>query len=264
MRKKIVSLLLVLAFTTSIFIANAVASPRPDELSFEEAAALDAGITVEELLAIEAEVDAVHGENFSANQREALHQIDVINAGFSRARDGSVMYPDFYAGSGLYDDGSLWLFIVESELEQAYRHDVIGSLLEDGARYVLVEYSHTELLEVHRTVSDIIFEQRVILRSDCVYSNNVSSTSIDPLMNRVIIGIVEYNYDMISGFRRHLYDSPLMAFEQMDIMDLGGGYGSYNFVMIVLVGFLIMMIGVIIIMRKYRLRTQPGQTQVQG
>jgi len=229
MKKKLICLFLVLAMATSIFATVATASQRHDNLLLLEEAAVDAGITVVELLAVEAEVDAIYGENFSANQREAILQIESINAGFSRSRDGSVIYPDFYAGSGLYNDGSLLLLIVESELENAYRHDVIGSLLENGARYVLVDYSHADLLEVLGAVNDVVYEQRAVLRSNCIYSLNVSAISIDPRMNRVVVGIVEYNYSMISGFRRHLYDSPMLVFEQMGVIELGGDHSTYNF-----------------------------------
>ena len=225
MKKKLIGLLLVMAMVTSIFATVAFANSRQVDLLLEEDAR-EAGITVEELLAIEAEVDAIYGENFSANQREAFHQIGLIDASFSRARDGSVMYPDFFGGVALnYYDASLLIFIVESELEQAYSDNVIGRLLEDGVTYVLVEYSRTELIEGHSTVRDIIDSRR-----DCVYARNVTITSTDPIMNRVVVSIEVYNYDMISGFRRYVYDSPMLAFEQSSFrFDMSDGQGGYNF-----------------------------------
>jgi len=228
MRKRIMSLGLVLVMVMGVF-TTAFASQRQDVvddrmqgLTQEEMAAIDAAttleelaemqITLEELLAIDAQVDAVHGENFSANQRVARPQLCLIEDGWMRARDGSFMYPDFYGGSGFDYDGKLIIFIVESQLEQAYNHEVIGDLLKAGERYRLVEYSFVELFAVQDAINEIAFGQR----DWCMYSYNLAFVSAWVLTNRVVVSLVEYNEDMVAGFRRYVYDSPMLIFEQGD------------------------------------------------
>lgn len=118
-------------------------------------------------------------------------------------------------------------------------------LLEEAAMDASITVE--ELRETQRIVSDIVFEQR-----DCAYSYNVSFTSIDPLINRIVIGIVEYNCEMIAGFRRHVYDSPLLTFVQSDRIDMGAGHGTCFFTIMGIIVFLIMPIGVIIIIKMRR------------
>jgi len=48
-------------------------------------------------------------------------------------------------------------------------------------------------------------------------------------MNKVVVNIVEYNDRMVDGFRRYVYDSPLIVFQQGGRIDLGGGHGNATF-----------------------------------
>jgi len=207
-------------------------------LTLEEMATIDAGITLgelaemgltlDELLARDAERDAALGlsENFSVNQRLAMRPLDMIYEGFKSARDGSMIYPDFYGGSAIDSDGMPVIFIVESRLEEAYSHNVIGALLETGLRYRFVMYSYTELRITQFEISGIIGER--FWAYQCIYSNNVSFIGADVLNNGVVVFLSEYNEQMINGFRRYVYDSSMLILRQGRI-DLGGGQGNATF-----------------------------------
>ena len=187
----------------------------------EEMAAIDAGttleelaammLTLEELLAIDAEVDAIYGENFSLNQRKAMRYHELLHSVFMQARDGSTIYPSFYGGSAIDYDGTFIVFVVESALDEAYRHDSMDMIFGSDIRHRLVEFSYAELLAVHEAIACNI---HLLSLSGCVYSMNVSSGGVSSRANRVIIGLIEYNEDMIAGFRKHVYDSPMLIFEQ--------------------------------------------------
>jgi len=244
MKKKFICLFLVLVMATSIFSTIVIASQRQDTadgcrtqgLTTEEMAAINAGttleelaemgITLEELLAMDAEIDAIHGENFSTNQRMARRQFDLIEEGFMHARDGSIIHPDFYGGLALDSDGMPIIFIVESRLEEAYNHDTIGTFLEDGLRYRHVEVSYAELREAVFEISALTAERYTAYQ--CIYSYNVSSIFTDMFNNRVVVTLVEYNEHMIEGFRRYVYDSPILILRQGDRISLGG-YGNATF-----------------------------------
>jgi len=238
MKKKITSLLLVAIFVLSTFAIAHAASPNQDSLydslTLEEMAAIDAGttleeleemgLTLEELLAMDAENDAILGENFSANRRAALHVFDILDEAFISARDGRMIYPDFFGGAAIDHDGNIVIFIVESMLNEAYSHDVIGVLLDDGVRYRVVDFSYGDLLSSTDVISATITERYTNER--CIYSYNVSLIGPSALTNRIDIHLVIYDEDMIAGFRRYIYDSPALVFRQgnrISIVNYQGG-----------------------------------------
>ena len=212
-------------FASLPIVINASTSPivddnRTQELTLEEKAAPNMGITLEELSLIDAEVDAVHGENFSANQRMAMHQFELIEEGFMRARDGSIIHPDFYGGLAVDTDGMPVIFIVESKLEEAYNHDTLSILLETGLRYRYVDVSYDELAATVSDISTITFERYTLY--GCIYSYNVSTIFTDMRNNRVVVTLIEYNDHMIEGFRRYVYDSPILVLRQGDRLYING------------------------------------------
>jgi len=247
MKKKLVCIVLVMIFvlSTAVFaFANDFGSyeygineQTEIDAVLEEMAALDAGttleelaemgITLEELLEIDAEVDAVLGESYSVNERGARHQHSLIQEGFMTARDGSVIYPEFYGGSAIDYDGKLVVFIVESELEYAHNHDTIGSLLDAGLRYRYVEYSFEELLSITDEIAST--SSRRNDEQQCIYSYNVTLVFPDIFLNRVVVYIVEYNNQMIEGFKRYISDSPAVVLQQSGRITMGGDSENTTF-----------------------------------
>ena len=242
MRKKTMSLVLTMVMVISSFsvifasqLQNEVDDRTMQGFTLEEMAAIDAGttleelsemgLTLEELLERDAEIDAILGENFSVNDRMAWRQFNAIAEGLMEgARGGDAIHPDFYGGSAFDYDGRIVIFIVASRLDEAREHDAIGVLLEEGLRYRIVDYSYTELRATQRAIDAIIGERFNASRSArCIYSHNVSSISAQVLINRVVVTLVEYNENMIAGFRRYVYDSPALIFRQGDHILLGGG-----------------------------------------
>jgi len=211
------------------------------------------GMTQEELLAIDAEVDARLGENYSVNRRFALQQIDLIEEGFMHARDGSTIRPEFYGGLAIDDDGMPIIFIVESRKEEAYGHDTVGALLDEGLRYRLVDVSYDELLETLHAISAITATRYINYR--CVYSYNMGSLFTDMMMNKVVVGLVEYNERMVDGFRRYVYDSPVIVIQQGGRSNLGGGHGGATFLIAIMIGAVILIIGMIVVIIKKHTKT---------
>ena len=244
MIKKLICALIVMLVATIILAVVASAGQNQIRLTF---------IVPTE----DAEADITRDEVFFANEREAIRQLEAIRRGHPRAADGSIIYPDFYAGSGLYRDGTIWLFIVEAKLEEALNHDIIGPILTDGAQHVLVEYSYAELRELQRIVFDIISERRTSGgRRNCRYAYNVSLGVVDIRYNRVTIGIVRYNEAMIAGFRRYVYDSPMIMFEQSGRISHGGGYGRFTFGLMALTMLSIVVIVITVIVVRRRVCTR--------
>lgn len=125
MKKKFVNSLLFIILILGIFTLAQASIPYQEPMR--------GGATLEEQIAMDAEIDAVFGENFSSNLREASNQREIMYEGFMWTRSGDIIVPDFYGGSFIDYDGRLVVLIVESTLGRAYSS--IGALLEAGVRY---------------------------------------------------------------------------------------------------------------------------------
>jgi len=139
--------------------------------------------------------------------------------------------PGFFAGAYM-SSGGMTLLIVESNLQQAHDHDVIGPLLDAGVRYRLVQFSYSQLHDTMDAISANMGEYvpREIRhrRHDwCRYSYNISWFGVTTMDNIVTVGIVEYNEAMSAGVRQHIYDSPMLVFEQSGRLCLSGGTVRY-------------------------------------
>jgi len=182
--------------------------------------------TLEGQVVIEAE--ATYGQDYFTRSQMIHRQFEFMRDGFERTENGTIIYPDFYGGSYM-NQGRMVILIVESGLEQAKRHSSIGPLLEDGVQYRLVEFSYNALRELQHVISyRSVDEVRVTLaernwRNDwCVYRNNISSIGVMVMDNRVEVRLVHYNEDMVAGFRRYVYDSPMLYLRQGGWLFLGG------------------------------------------
>ena len=161
------------------------------------------------------DISSITEEEYWLNREEASRYIHAIYLGFEPSVTGTSIYPDFFAGFTFDADGRLVLPIVESGLEQARNHVSIGRLLEAGVQYRLVEFSFAELLATQNRMWNVE-------RHGCRYMSNVTHGFPCATRNRAVIGLYRYNDAMIAGFRRYVYDSPMIAFEQGSWISLNG------------------------------------------
>ena len=156
-------------------------------------------------------------------EMEVSCQFDLLREGLGASDSWLIpadLLPDFYGGIHADYDGSPIIFIVESKLEEAYRHDVIGAFLEAGIEYRFVEFSYAELRAAQDTAWRIAGSRMELY--GCIYSFNISAGFIDPHANRAVVGIIDDSERMIAGLRRYVYDSPMVVFQQMGPFYMGG------------------------------------------
>ncbi|MCL2527876.1 MAG: hypothetical protein FWE42_05585 [Defluviitaleaceae bacterium] len=159
------------------------------------------------------------------NSRIASRQFEAMYAGFEGDRmAGTIIYPDFYGGSYVGYQGHVHVLIVESMYENARAHPSFGALLDEGVSFSFVAMPLSQLQEAQMAIGDIIWEGDLAERS--AYARNVSGLGSCMFCSTVTVFIDVYSERMISGFRQHVYDSPMITFEQMGFMCLGGGQGS--------------------------------------
>jgi len=215
----------------------------------------------------DADIIGVTEEEYRINQAEASLQIRAMYQGFVRAnlaRSISYIYPDFYAGLSLDTHGRLVIFIVEPSLEQARNHSSIGSLLEAGVQYTLVEFSYAELREAEAAMWDVVGErlvsrhERRLLRDWCRYTNyirdNMTWGYVSLEHNRSVIGLYRYDEEMIARFRKYVYEAPMIMFVQGSWLSLSGGKGTILPTVVIVVLLAAVIVVVVIIIRKHKMK----------
>ena len=204
--------------------------------------------------AMEAFVDEVYGEGFFQNHLRAEEQINAIYDDFTGSH-GRVVYPDFFGGLFINDYGRLVVYIVEGLVDSAMEHDIIGVLIADGD-YKLTQISQTQLAAVRARVDTAISNA---WRDGCVYASNVSMWGSGA--NQISVRLAVYSDEMIDGFRRYVYDSPLIEFSQADFLIIGGApqyfwerIPSWLLSVLVLggvaVGFVASVVAVVVVVRR--------------
>ena len=214
--RKVTSVFLVLVLALSTL--TVVIASRPDQM-------YDEWMTLEERRALDADIDATHGEGFAANEREAMRLLDSIHLGFGHTRTGDDTFPDYFGGMYIGEDGRAVVLIVESMYDEAMTYSNIGSLIDQGVTYRLVESSYAKLREIQAVIGAALSESIEKRRNSepwCVYAYNANLISVRQRNNQVIVRLAVYNEEMIAGFRQHVYDSPLIIFEYGAPLYIGG------------------------------------------
>ena len=221
-------LMLIVSTFTTVVLATQLHGTEQDlyAMYLEEQARLDADVADW--------LDEVHGETFTSNLNEAQIKRELLYRSFATNRSGDFMFPAFYGGTYYGADGNLVVLIVESSVECVYSHEVLGFLLESDSRseigisYRFVTYSFAELDARAKGILDIVMERRSSERdgNPCIYALNVSGTGIRTDLNKVHVHLIEYNEEMITGFRKHVYDSDILLFNHLGAIVLGGGASS--------------------------------------
>jgi len=200
MRWKVVIMVFVLAIA-SITIATA-------QVSYDQQAILEELEAHEAQVALESYLDAIYGEGFMANHRQAEEDLQALYEMFPRNRSEDVIYPIYYGGAYFDEMGHLVLLIARPYIEIARTHGV----LTQAFRYRVVDFSITDANETVNSIVSAVEERRAL---DCIYTKNISFFGIGA-DNLIGIYLEEYNEEMIAGFRAYVYDSPMIYFGQAE------------------------------------------------
>jgi len=125
---------------------------------------------------------------------------------------------------------------VASTQEYARAHEAFSHFFTEHISHGYVEFPLAHLLETKARVEAIISE-----RPGCIYAQSVEGISIWQGRSVVIgFGNPDNTMDrdaMMAGFKRYVYDSPMIEHVGVFFLPLGGGQGSPIF-LFVLIGLL--------------------------
>ena len=156
--------------------------------------------------AFRAYIYALFGEDYFENEQQAVRDIEELRRGFGRTRSGNIMYPDYFGGAYINDDGHMVMLIVEDNINAARDYVAVRS-----GRYRVVEFSYAELNEVFEVAVDRFIYR---LNSGCIYARNIEGGGLRIMDNVVAFYITYYNDEMIAWFRQYIHCSPIIELRQ--------------------------------------------------
>ena len=149
------------------------------------------------------------GEEFLANREMAYELHLQIESRFSVARDGSTIYPDYYGGRYLGNDGRLVILVTETNILESRTSVISDIMIRDDVHTRLVTFSYNDL----RTAQEYIFTA-TRLTNHPVIGDNVTTVWVDVMYNHLVVGLETFNEEQIALFRAYVFDSPMLYFVQ--------------------------------------------------
>lgn len=158
------------------------------------------------LLAISFVVSVGAAETFAdaGVQENAAAAYDELLASFSTTYSnfGEKVYPDYYGGSYVNDDGQLVIYVTDDMQRPAALSDNADVI------YVPCTYSYNELLSVMDTLNDYKFSH-----PNDIVANNFNEFGLYDSENRVIVKLDDLSDESIKEFKENVCDSDVIEFE---------------------------------------------------
>ena len=196
----------------------------------------DGSVDIDDYYDIDAAIDAIMGEGFSENQREALQTAERMTAAWEYDEYGSLIWPDYLGGAYIDDDGGFVILIVESMRDYAIDIAIPGIVTTPNTRRRYVEHSYNYLWSL---TTHIRAERNIGREMGCVYALNISRVDFDVRSNNISIGLAVFNDEMIAGLESSIFansselafamNSSLIALEQRDFAVTLGAQQSSPF-----------------------------------
>ena len=223
--KKFLSFLLalVLVFSLgSVAVASEQEYSEYAELTYEDI------FFPEDLLEDEVFVAALNeqlvekfGAAFMENQEQALALREELLGSFPMNRAGDVIYPDYFGGFFIDDNGNLVTMIVEEHSDYA-GFAMVGAR---GMSVVPAQFSYSELNAVIAHLDGLS-----ITRPDVIFSLS-DGWGLNTIGNTVEVHLIYYSPAQEELFRTRVFDSPVISFlpamninsepleEQLDVLN---------------------------------------------
>ncbi|MCL1924332.1 MAG: S1 family peptidase [Defluviitaleaceae bacterium] len=184
-------------------------------------------------------LNSYFGYEFVQNHSEALQIAEKLYGLFPRTRMGQVIYPDYFGGRYINENGELVILKVQSVLDRAKttisRFNTAISQFNSDANIRKVEFSFNELVEVidyldnlsinERSTAKIMIDGYEVLIERYVqprtnYISNIAGWGLDIAKNRIVVDLIDYSQEAITDFKNNVLDSPVFEFRQGEVISL--------------------------------------------
>ena len=144
------------------------------------------------------------GYDFFINHSKAIHQVNELYNQLPTNRLGEIIYPQYFGGMYINDEGNLVMLLVDSPDELG-----IVSRLVDEAISKTTEFSLNEIMSVHHQLTYFFLNQY-----DYPSVSNIASSWTDIVNNRVVVSLFDFTDEAILAFKEDIIQSPLIIFEE--------------------------------------------------
>ena len=167
----------------------------------------------EQTLIWNAYVDSIHGEDYMQNQRNSNAAIDVLYASFPTNRNGETIYPDYYGGVYMDDNGNLVVLVVGSAASNV--EPVLHSIaLNDGVSIRETEFSYNEIM----STIDFLRSRLLDETGTNAIARDLGITSwgfgVEEGIFKVRVGLKDYSNEQIALFKYEIIDTPMIVFHR--------------------------------------------------
>lgn len=136
-------------------------------------------------------------------QENAVDAYEALMSSFSLGRSGDKIYPDYYGGSHINDNGQLVVYVTDGTSMPE------GLSEEQNVIYEPCEYSYNELLDVMDSLNSYKFDE-----SNSSIADNFNEFGVFDSENRVIVKLDDLSEQSIQSFKENVCDSKAIVFEQ--------------------------------------------------
>ena len=153
------------------------------------------------------------GLEFWQNYERTNTYIDMIWASFPQTRTGERVYPSYFGGFYIDDDGNLNVLLVDTvaTMELSANAEYMAGLetirgLDTGINVRYVEFSYADIWAKFHSIGAFM-DDNLGSRT----ANNISGWYIDLINNRIGVTLVDLSYDQVAHFRSEISDSLLIV-----------------------------------------------------
>ena len=147
------------------------------------------------------------GYSFTMNYFRSIEIINDLYATFEMNSDGRMVYPDYFGGVYINDDGMMVLLMVEGASSQVDDH-ILRAQRSSGVLVREVPFSLAELRAAMGFLGDFIPHNL-----DNPVAANATSWGLSVSGNYVHVDLIEYNEEQVALFRRLVLDAPMLRFQ---------------------------------------------------
>jgi len=152
---------------------------------------------------------------FLENREIAETHINMLYSTFMSARDGSVLYPDYFAGIYIDPAGNLVTVIVDeylSNVDALRSSSTLSFIMGSNVKVESAEHSLNELFAIHSDVS--LFAK---LNPTDRMAVNIQAVGISISGNGVVVYLSDLCDEYIAAFKDYISDSSAIIFERSPI-----------------------------------------------
>lgn len=152
---------------------------------------------------------SVGDDEFFTNYDKSVMLHHSMMESFGQNSLGEIMYPEYFGGAFINDDGLLSVYVVvdASGARSTSAEEFARTLDLSGVIILPARFSMGELSGMMNRLNEF-----KVSNPYCDIANNFNSFWLADKENRIVVALTDYSLEQIEAFRRVVVDSPMIVF----------------------------------------------------